>query len=53
MSTPDKKSLLENMDFETKNNFVGFYNLLFQIDKRNNPKKYQIKNVNKIKKRKC
>jgi len=53
MSVPDKKNLYNNMDFEAKNNFVGFYNLLFQIDKRNNPKKYQIKNVNKIKKRKC
>ena len=53
MNTPDNKNLLDNIDFEAKRNLVGFFDLLVKVDKRNNPKKYQAKNVNKIKKRKC
>lgn len=31
----------KDMDFEAKQNFVGFYALLFKIDKRNNPQFYK------------
>ena len=29
------------VDFEAKQNLLGFFNLLLQIDKRNNPQNYQ------------
>lgn len=32
---------IKDMDFEAKQNFVGFYALLLKIDKRNNPQNYQ------------
>lgn len=43
MSKADQKNLFENMDFEAKNNFVGFYALLLKIDKRINPQLYKNK----------
>ena len=32
---------LEDMNFETRQNLVGFFDLLLKIDKRNNPENYQ------------
>ena len=34
-------------DFEAKQNLLGFFNLLLQIDKRNNPHLYQKSYENK------
>jgi hypothetical protein len=31
----------ENMDFEAKQNLLGFFSLLLKIDKRLNPKNYE------------
>ncbi len=36
-----KEKPLEDMDFEAKQNLVGFFDLLLEIDKRNNPEKYK------------
>ncbi len=44
MSEAKQENLLENMDFEAKNNFVGFYALLLKIDKRVNPQLYENEN---------
>lgn len=35
------KKLLDQADFETKQNLLGFFNLLLEIDKRNNPQDYE------------
>jgi len=35
------KDIDSEEDFETKQNLLGFFNLLLQIDKRNNPEKYK------------
>ena len=50
MSDKAKKDEFNNIkiDFEAKQNLVGFFSLLLEIDKRNNPKKYK-NNENKIK----
>lgn len=46
MSEVENKNLFENMDFEAKNNFVGFYALLLKIDKRVNPQLYKFNEKN-------
>lgn len=43
MHETKSKNLFENIDFEAKNNFVGFYALLLKIDKRINPQLYKTK----------
>lgn len=43
MSETKQKNLFENMDFETRQNFVGFYALLLKIDKKVNPLLYKTK----------
>ena len=32
---------IKQKEFEAKHNLVGFFNLLLQIDRRNNPEKYK------------
>ena len=39
LKSQDKK--IQKKEFEAKHNLVGFYNLLLQIDKRNNPQLYR------------
>jgi hypothetical protein len=39
--TENKQTNEEQEDFEAKQNLLGFFNLLLQIDKRNNPEKYE------------
>ncbi|MFA5880384.1 MAG: hypothetical protein WC860_09510 [Candidatus Margulisiibacteriota bacterium] len=46
MSRLESENLFENMDFEAKNNFVGFYALLLKIDKRVNPELYKFNEKN-------
>ncbi len=46
MSEANQKNLFETMDFETKNNFVGFFALLLKIDKRVNPELYKFNEKN-------
>jgi len=41
MSQSENQNLLKNMDFEARQNIVGFFDLLLKIDKRNNPQIYQ------------
>jgi hypothetical protein len=43
MGKDENKNLFENTDFETRNNFVGFWALLLKIDKRVNPQLYKNK----------
>lgn len=35
------KNSIQNLDFEAKHNLVGFFDLLFKIDKRVNPHLYE------------
>lgn len=37
----DKTSEKKQSDFEVRQNLLGFFNLLLQIDRRNNPEKYK------------
>ena len=39
--TINEKSEKKQLDFEAKQNLVGFFNLLLKIDKRNNSEKYK------------
>ncbi len=41
MFEAEKENFLETVDFEAKQNIVGFFDLLLKIDKRNNPLIYQ------------
>lgn len=41
MNEAKQENLLENMDFEAKQNFVGFYALLLKIDQRVNLQLYK------------
>lgn len=36
-----KTERIKDVDFEAKQNLIGFFDLLFKIDKRNNPQNYQ------------
>lgn len=46
MSETKQENLFENMDFEARNNFVGFFALLLKIDKRVNPELYKFNEKN-------
>ncbi len=46
MSEAKQKNLFENMDFEAKQNLVGFYDLLLKIDKKVNPELYKFNEKN-------
>ena len=39
----EKEKLTKNMDFEAKQNLLGFFDLLLKIDMRNNPELYKKK----------
>lgn len=41
MITLKEQKEIQREEFEAKHNLVGFYNLLLQIDKRNNPQLYK------------
>lgn len=41
MITLKEEKEIQREEFEAKHNLVGFYNLLLQIDKRNNPYLYK------------
>lgn len=43
MSESERENFFENLDFEAKQNFVGFYALLLKIDRRLNPQLYKNK----------
>ena len=48
MTKTDKNQAPVNEDFEAKHNLLGFFNLLFEIDKRNNPHLYKKLNDDSI-----
>ena len=39
--TTQKKIVLENLDFDSKQNLVGFFDLLLEVDMRVNPDLYK------------
>ena len=43
-NSKDTESKLK--DFEARQNLLGFFNLLFEIDKRNNPQNYKKPQIN-------
>lgn len=45
--TTDKNGKEKQLDFEAKQNLLGFFSLLLQVDRRNNPERYKENNDNK------